>query len=199
MGYYGGGFINTDPIQAIPSIVSVVAGQGEPVTLAEAKRYLRIENNDRDDAQVQSFINTSITRAEKYLNSDILAKNRELVFNRLESDPFSLLFAPLNLERDADGALTNFTISVTDGDTDTVLEEGDGWDLLGGGNDPLIRFDYQAYDVKIEYVTSGLPFDEYKAGLLAMIYQTYYNDGSEQGKWQKFFSPLRRVKYMGIR
>ena len=193
------GFFNTIPVVAQPEVLEVNETAISKLSLTDAKRWLGF-NHDRFDADVTAAINTAFRRAEKYLNSDILSRDREVTYNRIEIEPIHLFGAPLTLTRDSGGDLTNFTIVSINGEgTETTLVENEDFKLIGG-NDPRIDFKYaQHQETKITYTTSGLGLDDIGIGIRALVYDCYYNDNSPQGNWMKHLAPFKRMKFYGVR
>lgn len=56
----------------------------EPVSLTEAKNYLRVTNT-QDDTKITSQITAARSIAEKYLNRDILPRTREQFILQVEA------------------------------------------------------------------------------------------------------------------
>ena len=73
-------------------IISTI-GITEPVTLLEVKNYLRITNS-RDDDFINSIIPNARIRAERYLNSDIVSKQRREYFDNI-CEAINLRYAPI--------------------------------------------------------------------------------------------------------
>lgn len=183
-------------------------GTTEPITLDEVKNYLRLDNT-ADDTLITAMITNARLQAEKYLNSDILAKDREMFLTSID-EPFNLPYAPLNLQRDGDGVLTNFTVTV-DG---VVQTEGVGFELLGLDN-PRIRLNTNieafgrggnrgdfspAQRVNITYSTLGLDNAMINQGLLALCAWLYYGRTAKMGtNWKSWLSPFKTWGYYGTR
>ena len=179
-------------------IISTI-GTEEPVTLAEAKNYLRI-NNTQDDDLITSYITNARLRAERYLNSDIVSKQR-LVYLLNIDQPINLMYAPI-------ASIDMVTIN---GETQN---EGEGYDIRGLDN-PLIEFDtyndafnYRvnsysgnvAERVEITYTTAGLDFSLIKPGVLALIAELYYGRTEPiKTNWRAFLSPFKSFGYYGTR
>ena len=179
-------------------IISTI-GTEEPVTLAEAKNYLRI-NNTQDDDLITSIILNARMRAERYLNSDIVSKQRIMYLSNVDQ-PINLPYAPI---------ATVVTVTV-DGETQTVDE---GYYIRGLDN-PLIEFDtyndafnyrVESYSgnpaerVEITYTTSGLDFSLVKLGVLALIAELYYaRTEPMKTNWRAFLSPFKIFGYYGTR
>lgn len=191
-------YINTTPISSDVRVISVT-DTTEPVTLAEAKNYLRISiGSTADDTLITGFISAARAYAEKYLAQDILPRNREVHYNFI-TDPINLYYAPLNLNRDNDGALTNFSVVVSSRGVSRTLIEDEDFELLGI-EDPKINIILGiGEDAMITYSTKGGSSPEIKAGILALVYKYYYNDGSPQANWKPFLSPFRRFAYYGVK
>ena len=179
IGKYQPRFTSTDD-----TVVSVI-GTTEPVTLAEAKNYLRL-NNTQDDDLITSLIENARLDAEKYLNSDIVSKQRTTYYNYLDT-PVNLKYAPIN-------SVDTVTI---DGETHTVEE---GYTVNGLDNP---KVDVTGTDIQITYTTTGITDGSIKIGILALIAWKYYQRGaSEKGintNWKSFLSPYRVFGFYGQR
>ncbi len=154
----------------------------EPVTLVEAKNYLRVTNT-QDDTKITSQITAARTIAEQYLSRDILPRTREQFIYRDESldGRIELYNGPID---SVDG--------VTIGDTEAVLDEG--YELVGLTNEPYVRLSNRgAEEVLIEYTTEGFAGNEsVKQGVLAILAELY-EYGEVRNKWiWTILSPLKR-------
>lgn len=173
-------------------------GTTEPVTLAEAKLYQDISHNQHDDF-ITGTIEVARKRAERYLNSDIVAKQRRMYLSSVDQ-PINLPYAPI---ASVDTVLIN-------GQTQTVNE---GYFVRGLDN-PLIEFDNNterfaddlrsvfsaARRVDITYSTSGIDADEIKNGVLALIAELYYGRTQPiKTNWRAFLSPFKIFGYYGTR
>lgn len=205
MRRYNTSSYDTTPVRAETRVVQELSTT-EPITLDEAKNYLRIGTTasdgtvsvTSDDALVTDFITAARRYAEKYLNTDLITKEREVYYNKIEQ-PISLYFGPLILTRNTEGVLTNFTVTRDnrDGTTTTLVENTDYF--LDGLTDPVIDFDGNyAERITINYTTAGNTGDEINAGIKALVYKYYYNDNSPQSNWKPFLAPFRRFKFYGI-
>ena len=165
-------------------IISTI-GVAEPVTLAEAKNYLRITNT-RDDAFIQSIIPNARMRAERYLNSDILSKQRREYFTEV-CEGINLRYSPI----------TSVDLVVIDGVTMTVDTDY----TVEGLDNPLFKLEQsKASKVSITYTTKGLDFSLIKPGLLALICELYHSRGENiPTNWRSFLSPFKVFGYYGVR
>ena len=165
-----------------------VTDSTEPITLAEAKNYLRIENV-KDDALITSQISAARELAENYLSRDILPRQRQVFFNRV-SEPFTLPYAPINTGVD-------ITITVEDvAYTDFEVK---------GFNNPTIVMNYQieengdfyiidTRDVLVSYTTLGINDANIKQGVLAAVAFLYYGrDAKMATNYTSFLSPHRKL------
>ena len=164
-------------------IVSVLGT--DKITLAEAKNYIRITNT-QDDTLIESMIGQAHNLAETYVSKDILAKSREVYIPYPCKEVF-LPFAPID---------TSVALVVTvEG---SVLTAGDYTSF--GYENPAIRLQEGARDVKIEYTTKGLG-DEVKQGLLAAVAFLYKAAGrgdlekmkNVMSDYKALLAPYRRL------
>ena len=178
-------------------IISTI-GTTEPITLAEAKNYLRI-NNTQDDDYITDLIINARKECERFLNSDILAKQRSIYFADLD-DAINLPYAPI---------ATVDTV-VVDGVT---LSSPDDFEVLGLDN-PLVRITSglsafsrggtrsinSAEKVQITYTTGGLPFPDIRQGVLANVAWKYYGRTAEMStNYKNFLTPFKTFGYYGTR
>ena len=179
------GSVDTQVISELNNTLDLTGvGAAEPVTLAEAKNYLRI-NNTQDDTIIASMITSARRQAEQYLNSDIVAKERVVYYERLTS-PVNLYYAPI----------TGVTSITVDGTTLATT----GYEVLGLQN-PLLRIlQGPAEKVRVNYTTVGVNNNEIKIGVLAYIAWLYYNrDAKMNTNWKAWLSPFKTFGYYGVR
>lgn len=150
----------------------------EPVTLDQAKNWLRLDNNTDDDARISSLITTARRRAERYINKDIIAKNREVFWTVIDED--------VNLPYTVD---TISTITV-DGETTTDYE------LLGSGNAILRLYQLPADKVDVAYATTDYINSEIQNGILMLVEEMYYNIKTQ---WKLVLSPFRVFAHYGVK
>ena len=175
-----------NPIQDV-RVVSVTDST-EPITLAEAKNYLRIENV-KDDALITSQISAARELAENYLSRDILPRQRQVFFGRV-TEPFTLPYAPINTAVDititVDGvAYTEFQVKGFDNPTVVmnyqVVENGDFYVI-------------DTRDVLVSYTTLGINDANIKQGVLAAVAFLYYGrDAKMATNYTSFLSPHRKL------
>lgn len=165
-------------------IISTI-GVTEPVTLLEVKNYLRITNT-RDDSYINSIIPNARIRAEKYLNSDIVSKQRREYFANV-SEPMNLRYSPLS---------TVDSVSV-DGVTMTVETDY----TVEGLDNPLFKLEESSADkVTITYTTAGIDASLVKPGVLALVAELYHSRTEKvTTNWRSFLSPFKVFGYYGVR
>ena len=153
------------------------------VSLAEVKNYLRITNT-QDDTEIQDMIDNSIDAIERFLATDILAKSRQMYVSQVD-EPINLYYAPVD---------TSVDITATaQGEATTFTELGI--------EDPLLRFDGNACDVKISYTTKGIQdLSKIKQGIKARVAWLYFGRTAMMStNWKAFLSPYKRSGYYGTR
>ena len=157
----------------------------EPITLAEAKAYIRITNTE-EDTLITSMITNARMQCEKYLNSDILPKTRTLFLNYTDA-PINLPYAPIAT-----------VDSVTVDGAVQALDEG--YEILGLDN-PLISLDQvTAEKVSITYTTAGISDISLYQGILAYIAWLYHGrDATMPTNWKAWLSPFKTYGYYGTR
>ena len=155
------------------------------ISLSEVKNYLRVTNT-QDDIEIQDMIDNSIDAIERYLEQDILAKDRRMYLERV-SEPFKLYYAPLG----------SVGVSEVQAEGET-LSEG-SYELLGI-DDPSISFQgYPMNKVNIRYTTKGIQdLSKIKQGIKARVAWLYKGRESEMStNWKGFLSPYKRYAYYG--
>ena len=179
----GNTYVNTQLSSADVRIVRET-GTTEPVTIEEAKNYLRI-NNTQDDALITSMIKSARRDAERYLNSDIVAKERVVYYDVLTNE-INLYFAPV-------ASIDSITIDGTA--VPTTDYEQNGLD-----NPKISLNNTRAEKVEITYTTLGRDFDDVKIGILALIAWKYYGrDAEMSNNWKAWLSPYKIYGYYGVR
>lgn len=177
-------FSNTR-VGSVDSRVVAEIGTVEPVTLVEAKNYLRI-NNTQDDLLITAMITNARRQAESYLNSDIVSKEREVFFSYLNED-VNLYYAPIT--------------SVDSLSIDGVVQVVDtAYETLGLDNPKVRLLQAPAEKVLVTYTTAGVNNDEIKIGVLALIAWLYYHrDAKMNTNWKAWLSPFKTYGYYGVR
>ena len=153
----------------------------EPVTLAEAKNYLRVDNSV-DDTKITSMISAARAIAEAYINRDILPRQREQYILR---------------DTSSDGVIELYNTPINSSVAVTVSLEGvatTNFELLGPSDNPYISLDLTgANEVNITYTTLGLTSSEtVRQGILAILSELY-EFGEVKNKWiWTILNPIRR-------
>ena len=167
-------------------VVSTLTAPSSIVSLDQAKLYLSVTNT-QEDVMITSMITSAILQAEKYLNSDILSKTRQMYLANV-TEPINLYYAPI---------LSVNSVSIN-GETQV---EGEGYEVLGLDN-PSITFNYIdtniAQKVLINYTTSGITDESVRQGILALV-AYLYNRGNHgmTTNWKAFLSPFKTFGYYG--
>ena len=168
----------------------------QPITLAEAKIYLDISHTRHDDF-ITATIENATMRAERYLNSDILSKERTIFLPTID-EPINLPYAPI-------ASVDSVEI---DGEAQT-LDQGY---FVDGLDNPLVSFygrndafnrglqNSTVRNVEITYTTSGLDTDMVKNGVYALVAELYYGRTQPiKTNWRAFLSPFKTYGYYGTR
>ena len=162
----------------------------EPLTLEEAKNYLRI-NHTQDDSYITELLRESRLQAEKFLNSDILPKRRIVYYTYL-TEPVNLYYAPITEVE----SVTVDGIALADGTVAGIEAE---YEVLGLDNPKIDLLNGEAEKVAITYTTAGRT-DGIKSGLRALVAWKYYNRSAKMDtNWKQYLSPFRTKGYYGIR
>lgn len=165
-------------------IISTI-GITEPVTLLEVKNYLRITNS-RDDDFINSIIPNARIRAERYLNSDIVSKQRREYFDNI-CEAINLRYAPI----------TQVDSVLIDGETMAVDVDY----TVEGLDNPLFKLEQSSADkVTITYTTAGIDASLVKPGVLALVAELYHSRTEKVStNWRSFLSPFKVFGYHGVR
>lgn len=165
-------------------IISTI-GITEPVTLLEVKNYLRITNT-RDDDFINSIIPNARIRAERYLNSDIVSKQRREYFDNI-CEAINLRYAPI----------TQVDSVLIDGETMAVDVDY----TVEGLDNPLFKLEQSSADkVTITYTTAGIDASLVKPGVLALVAELYHSRTEKVStNWRSFLSPFKVFGYHGVR
>jgi len=160
-------------------------GVTEPVTLVEVKNYLRITNT-RDDDYINSIIPNARIRAERYLNSDIVSKQRREYFANI-SEAINLRYSPI----------ASVDTVLIDGETMTVDTDY----TVEGLDNPLFKLEQGSADkVTITYTTSGIDASLIKPGVLALVAELYHSRTEKVStNWRSFLSPFKVFGFHGFR
>lgn len=149
----------------------------EPITLSEAKEYLRINyDSEEHDAMIESLVSSARTRIEDYCRRSIVAQSRLARVFSIPQGGFVLLPFPeiLSVEsvkrRQADGSFYEFDVG-----KDLVVETGE----MGGfrfsnretGGDLFVEY-RAGYDADLEDIPAPL-----KHAILILTYHYYDNPG----------------------
>ena len=157
------------------------------ISLAEVKNYLRVTNT-QDDIEIQDMLDNSIDAIERYLEQDILAKDRRMY---LESviDPFQLYYAPL-------GSVGVSEVSV---DGEVLLESS--YELLGIEDPKVDLMNFPAEKVNVRYTTKGITdLSKLKQGIKARVAWLYWGrDSKVSTNWKAYLSPYKRYAYYGVK
>ena len=175
---------NTNPqINSDVRVNSTTGTADSIVTLEEAKNYLRVTNT-QDDTLITAMISNAILQAEKYLNSDILAKTRTQYVGSAE-EPFNLYYAPV-------ASVQTVTIDGQEQSTETYQ--------LKGLDNPLVCTDANGVNVVVNYTTQGITDGSVKQGVLALIAWLYYRGEAKMPtNWKSWLSPFKTFGYYGVR
>ena len=155
--------------------VSILSTTGDPddiLTLAQAKNFIRVTVDTKDDELITSQIFAAIQIAENYLSRDILSKTREQYIRRVKEDRIELYFPPIASIQ-----------SVFVGEQEQI--EGEGYTLEGAENQQYIILNQDfAEDVVIKYTTVGIANDNVIRQGVYSIVRDLYEDGTVSDKYK---------------
>ena len=171
-------------------LIREVAGQTEPVTLAEAKTYLGVTNT-AEDTLITSQIAAARQIAEAFLSRDIVSKEYALTFIETRTGVLHLYNAPI----------TSVTSVVIDGEAQV---EDTGYELRGSTDDPVIYltdtltvFNTEEgigpfNNVVISYTTTGLNNLVIQEGIKSIL-SDLYNQGMVSSMYKTILAPYRKL------
>ena len=168
-------------------VISIVSNT-EPVTLQEAKNYIRIRH-DKDNDLITSQISTARELAETYLSRDILPRQRE-VYMQVVDQPFKLLWAPIDTTVDI--TMTVDGVSFTDFKVNGFADPTIIVDSYGDYNGEYKYINTR--NVKVQYTTAGLVDSNIKQGVLAAVAFLYYGrDAKMSTNYTAFLAPHKTL------
>jgi len=131
----------------------------EPVSLADAKNYIKVDFTD-DDTLITSMIIMARIWCENYLSRDIVSKTRKYYMDKTNG-LFDLPFSPVT------------TISSV-----KVNGEAATYDVLGLNNETIELHSGPAEKVEIEYITEAVDNDLIQGAILQLV-STYYDNRTD--------------------
>jgi uncharacterized phiE125 gp8 family phage protein len=123
-----------------PSLMRTVAPASEPLTLAETKIYLKIDNTS-DDTLITSLIETVRIAAEGFLHSALITQSWKMSYDKYAPSIVPLPMGPVQ-------SITSVTSVARDGSSSVV---DNGTYYLSGGNRNLI-FDASPLSHRVEVI-----------------------------------------------
>ncbi len=135
----------------------------EPVTLAEAKLYLRVDSNDEDNL-ISNLIVAARMSAEKFLKSSLITQSWKLVYNDYVEDAVALPMPPI---------ASIISVVVVNRDTSTQTISANNYYLNAAKNTLLFDNQVSGFTIEISYnagygTASQVP-TPIKYGILAHI------------------------------
>lgn len=167
-------------LRVISEVTSTVDGQQvvvEPVTLAEAKNYLRVTVDTVDDALITEMIKAARAIAENYISRDIIQRQREMYVDYQPDYQLELLNSPI----------ASVDSVVIMGVTQT---EGTGYQLIGISDDPILEFNELGIrELSVTFTTAGMLNDpSIKQGILSILHGLYDN-GTAGDMYKSILAP----------
>ena len=164
----------------VREVATIPSNPTEPVTLDEAKNWLRIDTT-ADDTLITNLIISARRKAERYLNRDIVAKQREAYWTYVDED--------INLPYTTNGVTS---VSV-DGNALTLNTD---YEVLGLDNPKIRILNNPVEKVQINYTTANFSNSEIEIGILMLIEESYHG---HKTMWKSILSPFKVFGYYGVR
>jgi len=135
-----------------------------PVTLQEAKDYIKVDFTD-DDILISKMVVQAVSWCENYLSRDIVSKTRKYYMDKTNG-LFDLPFAPV----------TSITGIKIDGVATT-------FDVIGLNNETIELHSGSAEKVEVEYITESVNNNFTQGaliqGAILQLVSTYYDNRAE--------------------
>ena len=170
-------FQGLDPLRSTRSrlLTRTAAPASEPLTLSQAKLYLRVDHND-EDALITDLITAARMSAEAWLKKSLISQSWKLAYDDGISDSVPLPMPPVS-------AVTAVTLVNRDGSTASV--DSDAYWLNAAKDTLMMDSALIAHRVEIAYDTgygdaSDVPLP-IKQGMLCHI-ATLYEHRGEAGE-----------------
>lgn len=175
----------------IPFLSVITPPATEPLTLSEAKLYLRVDSST-EDALITSLIVTARIVAEQYLQRSLISQVRKITFNDYSFAVISLPFGPVQsvdsiklIARDGtETSINSAYYTLTAGNEKVVLDSG----LLGN----KVEVTYTA-----GYGEEGEVPENIRQGMLIHIATLFENRGEGGGipkGVEELYRPYRMIR-----
>ncbi len=125
-----------------PYISQVIAPTSEPLTLTEAKLYLRVDHSD-DDAVITRMIAASRRKAESYVRRSLITQSWRLMFDDYAPTIFALPRGPVQ-------SITHVKLIAKDG-AETTLDAS-AYHTTAGNKKLVFDISPMAHLVEVQYV-----------------------------------------------
>lgn len=170
-------------------LTRVTAPSSEPVTLAEAKLYLRVDNTT-EDSLIADLIVAARMSAESYLKKSLITQAWKLVYNGIVDEEVELLMLPV---------VSIVSVIVVNRDASTQTISSAGYYLNASKNKLIFDSPPTGFAIEITYSTgygtaSAIP-SPIKYGIIAHIAAMYDNriDAQIPAKAIALYAPFREV------
>ena len=174
-------------------LVRVAAPGAEPITLAEAKLYLRVDNTE-EDTLIAGLISCAREDAEQYLRQSLITQSWKLAFDDDVEDAISFPQGPVQ-------SITSVTLF--DKDDNATVFNASGYRLNAAKNNVMFNTSCQASRIEILYtagygtMASSVPAP-IKQGILLHVAEMYDMRGDTNDTLpeaaQKLYVPFREVR-----
>lgn len=148
----------------------------DPITLVEAKAFLRIETT-ADDTLVTTMIKAATLSAEKYMNRTIVTRTLRASYPNTEANATNRIqTAPVSAITIAE--IWNSVTDVFDTTTDFVFQQGSGFPCIIWGGGAVGHPDDNAFGVRVTF-TAGYTTvpEDIKQAIKAHVAFLYENRG----------------------
>ena len=177
----------------VPHLERSTAPAAEPLTVTEAKNYLKVSGSD-DDTLITGLIQTAREAAEKFLKSSLITQSWKLSYDEYAPSVIKLPMAPVQ-------SITSVTAYARD-ESSTVVSSGNYY--LSAGNQKLMfEATTVSHRVEIIYVTGygasaadvPNPIKQAMLAHIAAIYDGRAGANVIPAQSQSLYAPYRVVRF----
>ena len=175
----------------LPSLINIVSPSEEPVTLAEAKLYLRVDNID-EDTLINQIIKTARISAEKYIGKSLITQQWRLSFDK---------YAPMEVYLRRGPIQTVDSVKFFDKNSNETILSSNQYSLSVDNRKLIFEITPLSNSIEINYtagygLSASVPND-IKQGMLIHIAQLYENrpfNTALQNRSRDLYFPYKELR-----